>query len=164
LIATTFSISANRRQNAEGRHGREAEQPGVVTEVAGEGGLADGLVRPPDDAGDADKLCVGGSLLLPLGVRAIEFFRAEAQHRLEQPDLRVADGELGRVHADGQAANARGGVVADQGALPALVELAGRVQRQRHGGDGDAAVQRLMNRRFQHSQSSPTLVRNPRSP
>ena len=37
--------------------------------------------------------------------------------------LRVADGELRRVHADREPAGAGGEVVAGQGALAALVEL-----------------------------------------
>ena len=48
---------------------------------------------------------------------------------------RVADGELGRVDADGHAAGPGGDVVAGEGPLAALVELAVGREGQRMGGD-----------------------------
>ena len=76
------------------------------------------LVGPAADPADPDQR------LGPRGVRSIHFLGGNGQHRLEQTDVGIADRELGRVDADGEAAGAGRGVVARQRPLPALVEPA----------------------------------------
>jgi hypothetical protein len=55
----------------------------------------------------------------------------EAEHRLEQADGGIPDGELGRVHADGDAAGAGVAVIPCERNLAALVERSSLGQRKR---------------------------------
>jgi hypothetical protein len=59
----------------------------------------------------------------------IQFRRHESQQRFEEPDVRLANGELASVNADRQTAGACGDVIADQRALAPLVEPAFRGER-----------------------------------
>jgi hypothetical protein len=54
----------------------------------------------------------------------LRFFFRQLQHWFEQVELRVANRELRCVNANGYAACARRQIVAGEGPLPALVELA----------------------------------------
>ena len=65
----------------------------------------------------------------------------------EQTDLRIANRELRRVHADGQATGAGGEVIPEQRPLPPLVELALRIQRQRTSRNNEPALQSPVNLR-----------------
>ena len=58
-----------------------------------------------------------------------------------EAELRIANLELRGVHADRDAACARGQVVARESALPALVQLAIGIERQRMRGNHHAAPQ-----------------------
>ena len=78
-------------------------------------------------------------------VRAIHLLAGERQHRLEEADRGIANGELRRVHADRQAAGSGRGVVARQRALPALVEPAVAVKGQRMRGNDPAVLKRRAN-------------------
>ena len=104
---------------------RQAQQAGVIPGVADERRFAHGLFRAAADTGDLDDLATVVADIL------IDGFAADAQHLFEQAKSRVADFELRRVHADGDAAGAGVEVVSGQGALVALVELSVDVQRQR---------------------------------
>ena len=77
-----------------------------------------------------------------------EFLPRQFQHGSKQSDLRIPNGKLRCVNADGQAAGARGDVITQQSALPPFIELALRVQRQRTGGNHQPALQRLPSFRF----------------
>jgi hypothetical protein len=76
-------------------------------------------------------------------VNQIHFFAGERKHRFEKADLRVADCELRRVDADGDAASAGCGVVPRQRALMPLVEASVRVESQRVRGNDESGRQRL---------------------
>jgi hypothetical protein len=78
-------------------------------------------------------------------VSAIHFLRRQGQDRFEQADARIADGKLRGVNSHCQAAGARCVVIAQQGALAPLVELALLCQGQRDCGDNKASLQELMN-------------------
>jgi len=67
-------------------HGGEAEQAGVVAEVAGKVCLGCRLVGLATDAGDAHE-GIGAGGVWASGVGAIELFFCEAQHGLKQRDL-----------------------------------------------------------------------------
>ncbi|WP_197701380.1 hypothetical protein [Micromonospora coxensis] len=107
------------------QRGVRRQQHQVVAERGGEFGLADRLGGVAG-AGDHDGLGAGGGL------------GGQFQHGSEQTDLGVVDGELGGVHADGDAAGAGGEVVAGQRPLPALVEATLGVEGERVGGNGTA--------------------------
>src|SRR6267154_650283 len=53
-------------------------------------------------------------------VGAVHFFRSERQNGVEEADLRIANGELRGVNADGEAAGASSDVVARERTLAAL--------------------------------------------
>ena len=55
---------------------------------------------------------------------SIHLFFCQGEHRLEQPDPRIADGELCRMNAYRESADTSGDVVAAEGTLPAFVESA----------------------------------------
>ena len=116
------------------RERREAEQPRMVAEPRQQVGFAQAPVGGPADAADADQR------LAPLRVGAIHLLARERSTGSKRPTLRIANGELRRVHADGQAAGAGRHVVARQRALPALVEPAVGVERQRMRGNDPAAM------------------------
>ncbi len=85
-------------------HRRQAEQAGMIAQVADEHRLAHGLLRAPADPGDFHE---------GPGVRGpAHLFGSQLQHRLKQPDLRVPNPELGRVHTDREAARTGGDVIA----------------------------------------------------
>ena len=121
-------------------HRGEAEQCGVVAEIAQQGGFADGLVGLADRAADADEFV----LAIGRGIGAVHFLPGELQDGLEQAGL--ADFKLRGVDADGQSARAGGDVVAQERPLAALVELSGGIERERVGGNGDAFGECLSNR------------------
>ncbi len=101
-------------------HRGQAEQPGMVAEAHQQIRFRQGLIRASADAADPDQRFGA------LRVRAIHFFGRDRQDRLEQADRGIADRELGRVHADREAAAAGCGVVAGQRPLASLVEAAVR--------------------------------------
>ena len=111
--------------------GGEGEEGGVVAEGGGERGFAEGLGRGAADAGDED------------GVRGAGLFGGELEDGLEEVVLGVADGELGGVDGDGEAAGAGVDVVAREGALAGLVELAVRGEAEGVGGDDEALVETI---------------------
>ena len=65
----------------------------------------------------------------------VELFAGQLQNGPQQAHLGVANAKLRRMDADGQSAHAGGRVVADQSALPLLVETPRAVQRQRASRD-----------------------------
>jgi hypothetical protein len=94
-------------------------------------------------------------------VRPAQLLRRQPQDRLEQADGGFADGELRRVDADGQPADPRVGVVADQRPLPPLVQLAVGRERQRHRRDRQPAAEGGVNVcRRRHEPASRTRVQN----
>ena len=97
----------------------------------------DRLRRGAADAADADQ-----RNQLP-AIGAVHLVARQRQHRLEQPNRRVADGKLRRVDADGKAAGAGGDVVAGERALMALVEPAVVVKCQRMRRNDKTHRQRL---------------------
>ena len=115
----------------------QAEQAGVVAEAGQQGRFTDRLRRGAANAANADQ-----RKQLP-AIRAVHLLAGQREHGLEQPDLRVADRELRRVDADGEAAGARGGVVPRQRALMALVEPAAVIEGQRVRRNHQAPRQRL---------------------
>ncbi len=112
--------------------GGQAEQPGVVAQPHRRAGLAHRLFAAAGEAGDHQHR--------PLGpVR--HGLGGAAQHGLIEPV--VADGELGGVDADGQAADAGIEVVAAERSLAAEVDLAFGVERQGMGRNDAALPQHL---------------------
>ena len=115
--------------------GRRADQCGMVAEPDGGLGLAPGLFGQARDAGDHGHRPVG-----PVARR----LRRQTQHRLVE--AAVADGELGRVHADREPAGAGIEIVAGERTLAPRVELAGAVKRKRMGRNRQAGGDALANR------------------
>src|SRR5690606_16288680 len=113
--------------------GPEAEKPGVVTELAKDLRLGDGAPGAADDAADANEG------LGALEVGAVHLLLRELEHRAEEPVARVADRELRRVDADGEAARARIDVVARERPLPPLIECSLARERERMRGKNDSA-------------------------
>ena len=74
-------------------------------------------------------------------LRAVHLVRRQGQHRLEKAHPWITNPELRGVHGDRQAADARGKVIAREGALAALVEAAPGVEGERMRGDHEAALQ-----------------------
>ena len=115
----------------------EAEQAGVVAEVAQRASASrDGLLglaarrRAMRTSG-----CVARA-----SARSISS-AASCEHGLEQADLRVADRELRRVHADRQPAGAGGDVVADSARWRRSSSLRCAFSASGMRGDHDAALQ-----------------------
>ena len=106
----------------------QRQQHGVIAQRARGPRLLDRLRRLADGAGDHHQRPVG-----PFARR----LDRKLQHRPVEPDL--ADRELRRMHADGQAARPRIDVVAADRALRLLVELAIGTERQRMRRDHRAA-------------------------
>ena len=69
-----------------------------------------------------------------------QLLHGQREHRLVEPDLRIADLELRGVDADRDAARARGQIIARERALPPLVQLALGVERQRMRGNHHAVA------------------------
>ena len=102
---------------------RQRQQHGVIAQRPRGARFLDGLGRLADRARDHHQRTVG-----PL-TRGLD---GELENRAIEPD--IADGELGRMHADRQAARTGIDIVAADRALRLLVELAvGRRTRQREG-------------------------------
>ena len=80
------------------RERREAEESRVIAEPRQQVGFAQRLIGRAADTADADE-----RLATPR-VRAIHLLARDRQHRLEEADRGIANRELRRVHADGQAA------------------------------------------------------------
>ena len=109
-------------------HRGEAEKPGVVAQRDRGLRLGGRLPGGPGETGDHGDGAVGPFL----GRR-----RRELQHGFVEP--RLADGELGRVDAHGEPARARVEIVAGERALPACIQPAVAIERQRMGRDDRAA-------------------------
>ncbi len=118
-------------------HGGQTQQAGVVSQIREQLCLAHGLCRLSADSADPEQR------LGPRAVGAVHFLRGQFQHRRKQPNPRLADGELRRVHADSQAAGARGDVIPRQRALASLVETAVRGEREGVRGDDGASREHL---------------------
>ena len=112
-----------------GLEGGHADETGLIAERQGELRLSHGLLGLAADTGDQGEVAR----------RRAQFrrsrFGGKFEDGLEEVVLRVADLELGRVHADGESAGAGGEVVTRQGSLVLLGELPVTVERQRLGGD-----------------------------
>src|SRR5262249_39182584 len=98
---------------------------------------------------------------------AVSFFpfarrlRCQRQHRFEQSDSWIADGELCGVDADGQAASARIAVISRQSALASFVEPAIGVERERMRRNDNSVTQRPTNFLVNHPhQNFPSLTSN----
>jgi hypothetical protein len=98
-------------------------------------GLGHRLGRVPADAPDAQRR--RKSLLLD----ARKLLGGELQQRRIKDVLRITDGELRGVHAEGHAARTGGEVIAQQRALAAFVKAAVCIERQRAGGNDLAGLQ-----------------------
>lgn len=118
----------------------EAQQAGVVAVPRRQFRLLHGLCGGAADARHLDE------------VRSAKLIRREREHRLEQPELRIANGELRRMHADRHAARTGSFVITRQRALAALVELARGRQRQRMRRNHQTS-QQFLAQRFQNCPS-----------
>jgi hypothetical protein len=117
----------------------QAQQAYVVAAAHGKFRLANGLRRAAHDARDFHQV---GHGVVP-GISGAQLLHRKFQDRFEQAEARVADFELRGVYAHRHATGARGQVVAREGALAALIELACGGQRQRVRGDRHAFPQLL---------------------
>ena len=111
----------------------EAEESGVITPIANQGRLGDGLFCHAADTGNSGER--GAVRVSACQLRCRQF-----EHGPEQSNLRLADGELSRMHPDGQSAGACRKIVSEESPLPAFIELAPRIQRQRAGRHDQPAV------------------------
>jgi hypothetical protein len=96
----------------------EAQQAGVVSGLARETRLADSLWSLAADACDFE------NALARIMLESADGVDSEAEHWFKQPDVRGANGELRRVHADSDAAGSGFAVVARESGLAALIEFA----------------------------------------
>src|SRR5882724_11111820 len=103
----------------------EAEEAGVVAKIGEECGFANGLRRVATDSADTDERNDA------VAVGAVHFFSSECEGGFEEAELRIANGELRGVNADGEAASAGGDVVARECALAAFVEATICVEGER---------------------------------
>jgi len=117
----------------------EAEQAGVVAKIGEERGFANSLGRITTDSADANER--NGTV----AIVTIHFFSGECQDGFEEADLRIANGELRGVNADGEATGAGGDVVASECALAAFVEMAVCVEGEGMSGDDGALPEKLQN-------------------
>ena len=122
----------------------------MVAKLAQQRGLARRLRRLAADAANpnqrltASRICAG------------QFLGRERKHRLEQAVAWVANGKLRSVHAHRNPARAGSRVVADQRALPPLIQPAPGIERKRAGGNDQSALHGLLNFEWQrHSSESP---------
>jgi len=113
--------------------GAQADQPGVVAAFDRELRFIERLFGLAADSGDFEDFAPGAQTPF------VDESGGFAEHRFEEPDLRVADFELGGVDADRDAARARVDIIAAEGALVARRKTTLRVERQRLGGDDRAA-------------------------
>ena len=118
---------------------RKTEEAGVVTKIGEEGGFANALGRVATDSADANEWSGAAA------VGTIHFFGGERQNGVEEADLRIANGELRGVNADGEPTGTGGDVVASECALAALVEATICVERERMRGDDRALGEELLN-------------------
>ena len=102
----------------------EAEQPGMIAEVAQCRGLGDGLAGQTADSADARQR------FRPAGGGSIDFLRDESQYRPIEAVLWLADGELRRVNTRGDSAGPGGDVIPAERPLPALIQPSRGRQRQ----------------------------------
>ena len=91
---------------------------GVVAERGGELGFGARLRRVAARCRRSSRTGVR------VGERGARFVHRQLEHRTKEADCRIANRELRRVHADGNAARAGVDVVAREPALAPLVELA----------------------------------------
>ena len=81
-----------------------------------------------------------------LGERGVRLLHRQLEHRAIEIDVRVADGELGRVHADGQATSAGVDIVPRQLPLTLFIQPARSVERERVRGDDLTSTEVLRGR------------------
>ena len=112
-------------------HRRERQEAGMIVEPSSDLRFAHGLFRAAGKSGDHDR-----GRRRPFSGRA----HRDLQHRCVQTD--VTNCELGRVHADGEAARARIEIVASKRPLPTCVELTLAIQCKRVSRNDRAAPQR----------------------
>ena len=117
-------------------HRAQAQQPRVVAEPGRDPRLGDRLAAAPGEPGDHRDRAVGP---------ARGGLGGERQHRLVEPGL--ADGELGRMDADGEPAGAGVEVVAGERPLAPGIQPAPGVERQRMRRDHGAAADQRPHRR-----------------
>ena len=102
----------------------------MITEFRRHPRLGDRLGRLPGETGDE-----GNRPFCPI----VRGFRGKFQDR--RVEARLADGELGAVHADRQPAGAGVEVIATERTLAAPVEPSLRIKRQRMGGNDASPTQ-----------------------
>src|ERR1039458_9336531 len=96
----------------------------MIAELAKQPGLARRLRRLAADAANANQR------LAASGIRAAQLFGSKLQHRLEKTVVRITNGKLRSVHADRHTARPGSRIIAQQGALTPLIQLALGVDRK----------------------------------
>jgi len=120
----------------------EAEETGVVAKLGKESGFTKGLSRVATDSADSNEWSRA------VAVGTIHFFSGEREDGLEEADLRIANGELRGMNADGEATGSGGDVVASECALAPFVEAAICVEGERMRGNDGALREELENFRI----------------
>src|SRR6266404_171807 len=107
----------------------------MIADVPRQCCLRDGLLCRPADTSDANSRTTG--VTIAIGNRLAGQF----QYRFEQAKFRIANFELRRVYADGDALCAGGVIISCQSPLMTLVETALGSQSQRMGWNHQARAQ-----------------------
>ena len=100
------------------RKSRKADKRDVVFQIGEESRFLHRLASRAAHAADANHR------FGPVAIRLVQFVARKLQNRPEQADFGFANRELRCMHANRDAAGARGNVITRQSALPALIEAA----------------------------------------
>ena len=111
---------------AEIAQAAHAQQHGVISQRMCEFRLFDSLLLWAADTCNLHDICFR------------RFFHRKREHRLIEPDFRIANGELRRMHADSNSACACGKVIACERSLAPFIQLARNGQRERMGGNDES--------------------------
>ena len=109
--------------------GGQVQQAGMVSQLLDESRFSHRLRGGAADAGDPQQG------FRPVGVGPVHLFPGQLQDGSKQVVPGIADGKLGHVHTQGQTSRTGRDVIAGQGPLPPLVQLAVGSQGQGMGGD-----------------------------
>lgn len=136
-------------------HRAQAQQPRVVTETSQQLRLAHSLRGFATNAANADQR------ISAMPVCAVHLFRCQREHRLQQAHLRIPNRKLRRMHCNSKPVHSGIHVVPREGALPALVQGASSVERQRMCRDCGAGFQSLTHLCFGISHARAFHTRRP---
>ena len=126
--------------------GRQIEKAQVVTELARQFGVTQGVLGFPANPGYANDASP------PLAFVLANRFRSKLEYRTQQSVLRFSDGELRGVYAHGQPAGTGIQIITRKTSLAAFVQFAIGGKGQRVRGDDDPIAKRIGNHWIRQGQ------------